>query len=572
MSSTTFILIGVTYYIISVIIIILVLNLINRHDKKKYKESINNLERDKNLIINANILSELNKVESLINNEELIKMYDDWKKRFKIIKEEELPKINDDLIKIEDLFQSKKYKELNDKMASVELEIYEVKSKADRLLNEIRNITLSEEKNRDIITKLKSRYREVIKKYNNGKDDYVDIKNTLELQFENVDKLFAAFEIAMDNNSYTEVPKIVKAIDDLVGNLALVIDEAPSIIMMGKKIIPSKMKDVYVISQKMVKEGYNLDYLNVEYNCKETDKKIQDIFARLKVLNIEDSVLELKTLLDYFDSLYQEFDKERTSRRIFEDYLRTVLVKANKLENINNDLYKRLDAIKFSYDLTDQDVKVIDVIKEELITIKKDYESLVMAHRSKSYAYSRLSKEMDLLNNRLTNVEDKLSVALRNLGSLKEDELRARDQLNEIKDILIKSKNKMNSYKLPNIPQDYYVELSEANLAIKEVIKELEKQPISIKILNLRVDTARDLALKVYNTTNEVIKTAQMVEMAIMYGNRYRPINREVDLGLAKAENLFYKGNYKNALENAIHSISTIEKDFYERLKMSVQS
>ena len=572
MSSTTFILIGVTYYIISVIIIILVLNLINRHDKKKYKESINNLERDKNLIINANILSELNKVESLINNEELIKMYDDWKKRFKIIKEEELPKINDDLIKIEDLFQSKKYKELNDKMASVELEIYEVKSKADRLLNEIRNITLSEEKNRDIITKLKSRYREVIKKYNNGKDDYVDIKNTLELQFENVDKLFAAFEIAMDNNSYTEVPKIVKAIDDLVGNLALVIDEAPSIIMMGKKIIPSKMKDVYVISQKMVKEGYNLDYLNVEYNCKETDKKIQDIFARLKVLNIEDSVLELKTLLDYFDSLYQEFDKERTSRRIFEDYLRTVLVKANKLEKINNDLYKRLDAIKFSYDLTDQDVKVIDVIKEELITIKKDYESLVMAHRSKSYAYSRLSKEMDLLNNRLTNVEDKLSVALRNLGSLKEDELRARDQLNEIKDILIKSKNKMNSYKLPNIPQDYYVELSEANLAIKEVIKELEKQPISIKILNLRVDTARDLALKVYNTTNEVIKTAQMVEMAIMYGNRYRPINREVDLGLAKAENLFYKGNYKNALENAIHSISTIEKDFYERLKMSVQS
>ena len=65
MSSTTFILIGVTYYIASVIIIIVVLSLINRHEKNKYQNEINTLERDKNLVIGASILSELNKVESL---------------------------------------------------------------------------------------------------------------------------------------------------------------------------------------------------------------------------------------------------------------------------------------------------------------------------------------------------------------------------------------------------------------------------------------------------------------------------------------------------------------------------
>ena len=121
MSSTTFILIGVTYYIASVIIIIVVLSLINRHEKNKYQNEINTLERDKNLVIGASILSELNKVESLINNQELEDMYKEWQERFKEIKETDLPKINDDLIKIETLFEEKKYQELNELMAKVDL-------------------------------------------------------------------------------------------------------------------------------------------------------------------------------------------------------------------------------------------------------------------------------------------------------------------------------------------------------------------------------------------------------------------------------------------------------------------
>ena len=63
----------------------------------------------------------------------------------------------------------------------------------------------------------------------------------------------------------------------------------------------------------MVAEGYNLDYLNLDYNIEETEKKLQDIFARLNVLNVEDSVLELKTILEYFDNVYNDFDSEKKS-------------------------------------------------------------------------------------------------------------------------------------------------------------------------------------------------------------------------------------------------------------------
>ena len=66
----------------------------------------------------------------------------------------------------------------------------------------------------------------------------------------------------------------------------------------------------------------------------------------------------MKTILEYFDNIYNDFDKERQARKIFEEYIRKILVKANKLEKINNGLYRKLDVIKYSYDLTDNENRV----------------------------------------------------------------------------------------------------------------------------------------------------------------------------------------------------------------------
>ena len=494
------------------------------------------------------------------------KKYDNWCQRLKEIKDVEVPKITDALIEIEDVFEDKDYKTLKSKIAALELQIAYVKTKSSFLLDEIKEITLSEEKNRETITKLKADYRAILTKYNNNKNDYSEVEKPLELQFENVDKLFSVFEATMDKNEYTEVGKIVKAIDDTIGNMKIVIEEAPSIIIMGKKLIPAKVEDISKITAKMEKEGYNLDYLNIPYNITESDKKINDIFGRLNVLNLEDSVFELKTILDYFDSLYHNFDKEKLSKRVFEDYQRSILIKATKLEKISADLNKRIDDLKYSYDLVDDDLKVLDDITIELADIKDDYNRVVDMHRNHTFAFSRLAKEMELINAKLSKTEEKLDQTLRGLASLKEDEKRAREQLDEIKSILKQSKNNIKSFKLPVTPKNFYVELSEASGAIADMIKELDKRPISIKTLNTRVDTARDLTLKVYNTTKETIKTAKMAETAIVYGNRYRSVYKDVELGLIKAENSFYKGNFKISLEQAINAINIVEPGIHKRL------
>ncbi len=567
MSSELFNMITIFYAIITVIIVIVIIFLIIKNIKKQYRDTITNLERNKNLIISGSILSELNKVESLINNKELEDKYNYWKSIFKSIKDEDVPKITDELIEAEERTSGKKFQDVNLDLASIEFKIYLAKSRAKRLLDDIKEITLSEQKNREIVTKLKSEYRSIFLQYNNNnKEDYSLIQIPLELQFENVDKLFSAFEMAMENNVYSEVGKIVKALDDTIGNLKIVIEEAPSIILMGKRMIPSRIQEVSKIYERMINEGYNLDYLNIDYNISESEKKVADIFDRLNVLNLEDSIFELRTILDYFDRLYADFDKEKIAKKLFDEYLRSVILKCKKLKKIISGISSKLDDIKYSYDLTDDDVKIIGELSHEVGACEELYDGVVASFREKKTAYSRLSKEMEKINLRLVKAEDKLDYTLRSLGSLKEDEIRAREQLDEIRSIIKQAKAHMGSFKLPVVPKNYYVELDEANEAIKNMIIELEKKPISIKTLNTRVDTARDLVLKLFNTSLEIVKTASMAESAIVYGNRYRAINPSIDSGLQKAERDFFKGNFKSSLEYAISSINVVEPGIHKRL------
>ncbi len=451
-------------------------------------------------------------------------------------------------------------------MAKVELAIYHVKTKANYLLEEIKNLTLSEERNRETVTKLKGKYRNIINIYHENLGSYNLINKPIELQFETIDKLFSAFEIAMDNNSFSEVSKIISSLDDSISNLDLVIDEAPEIILLGVRLLPKKMSDIGSIYGKMIKEGYNLDYLAIEYNINEAEKKIADIFDRLNVLNLEDSSLELKTMSTYFDSIYNDFDREKMARNSFKEIGSNLATKATKLSKIANNLIKKLPDIKANYNILDEDLRGLNIVEVSIKGIIEDYDMLIDAAKKKKYAFSKLNKEMQVLNSKVSKIEDNLDTILRLINGFREDENRAYDQLEEIKNLLASSKEKINSYKLPVVPKNYYVELSEATEAINEMVKELEHRPLNIDVLNTRVDTARDLTLKLYKTTYETVKTASMSEAAIVYGNRYRSTNPRVNQGLKKAETMFYKGLFKASLEDAINALNIVEPGIHERL------
>ncbi len=558
-------LITISAFILAVILIIVTIVIIKRNQNKKYKKEIEELDIRKNNLIGVPVLSEITKVKELIKTDNLKNKLDDWDNTFTTIRDEKIPELTDLISEADFLIDRKDYKQAVKKITNIEIEINSLKKKTDHLLEEVKLITNSEERNRALITKLKIVYREDQNKFERSKKEYGVIADYLEKEIDNIDDLFAKFEKAMDNNDYVSVEKKINLLDDKITKLGKLLEDIPTIVLMATVLVPNKIDEAITYYYRMKRDGYPLDYLNVEYNIKEIINNIDNIMEKIKKLELGESIIELKTFIEYFNELYNDFDKEKECKDLFRQNIKEFSYKIDNINKVVRDIYLQIDDIKYNYNLSDEDINKFSILNKNLEKINQDYKILVDQGKMKTFAYSKLVDELNGLSLKLSRLQDDLDFQLRSITSMKDDETRAREQLATIENLLKKAKYRLKDYKIPVIPSSYYIELTEAQDAIREIIKELDRKPIVIKILNIRVDTARDLVFKIYNKTNDMIKIASMSEKIIIYGNRYRSSYEEIDIALTKAEELFKRGKYKESLDLSMKSLSFIDKNVTEK-------
>lgn len=563
-------LVTISTAVIALVLIFITFFITKRKQTKRYRKEINNLDIEKNNLIGVPILSEISKVKELVKTDNLKAKLDDWDSTFKLIKDDEIPKLTDMISDAEFLVDRKDYKQAVKKIAFIEMQIATLQKKSESLLEEIKIITKSEERNRALITKLKINYRELQSKFERTIKDYGPIADNLKKHFDYLDEKFVEFENAMDLNDYVEVEKIVFSLEEDINKFKEIIDGAPSIVMMATVLLPNKIEEMTTMYFRMLRDGYPLDYLNVEYNIKEIKSKIENIVERLKNLDMEDSSIELKTMLDYFNSLYNDFEKEKECKDEFKANAKNLKYKLEKINKVVRDIYLQIDDIKNTYDLSEAEINKFSLLNKNLEQINEDYKLLMSHGTGHTFAYSKLVEELEGLTSKLSRLQDDLDYQLRSITSMKDDETRAKEQLDTIQDLLKKTKLRLKEYKIPVIPSSYFIELKEAQDAIREVMKELDKKPIVIKILNIRVDNARDLVFKIYNKTNDMIKSVMLSEKLIIYGNRYRGNNSKLNEQLTKAEDLFNKGQYRLSFDTSIASLKEVDSNIEEKIGINV--
>ena len=351
--------------IVTIVLIVVILNVIQSRKNKKFKKMLDNLEIEKNRLDSSPITPELNKIESFLNNEALSEKYDEWRERLENIKEKQIPYINNMLIEADYSLTKMDYKGTMYKIAKLEMEMYKVKSNSEVLLSEVKKVTDSESENRKLITSLKAQYRELYNRFNDMINEFGPIAKYVNLQFENISKKFELFEDTMDKNDFLEASGIVTSIKEMLDHMENVIEEVPNIVLLSLTILPNRIEELEKIYKEMVFEKYPLDYLNIEYNIEEASKKIKDIVDRLKVLNIEDSLLDLKVLMEYFDGVFKDLDKERVNKNTYEEVNANFKLKLDSVNSLISNIFSQLGEIKELYDLSQNDIKLLMMLKKQ---------------------------------------------------------------------------------------------------------------------------------------------------------------------------------------------------------------
>ena len=376
---------GITLTVVTILLIIVVLYAIRAVKNKGYKKKLEYLDIEKNKILGTPIVPELAKIENYKNNDKINIMYKEWKGRLDDINEFQIPRITDMLLEADYTLSQMDYKSTLYKIAKLEMEIYKVRTNAEFLLDEIRDLTTSEERNRMTITKLKTRYRELFERFNSTKGDYGVIAESISLQFENIAKKFEDFEKVIENSQIQELNQINSSIEEMLDHMTVIIEEMPSIVLLSVGVIPKKIEEIKRYYDAMTKAGYPLDYLNVEYNIDEANAKLKDIMTRAKHLNIEESLLILKVLNEYFEGLINDFEKEKNSRKTYEETLRSFDRKLTGINKLVSDIFKQL-----KYDIH------IDILNSLDYGIPQNRKRLFVVGFKKANKKFKFPKKLDL--------------------------------------------------------------------------------------------------------------------------------------------------------------------------------
>lgn len=561
----------IAYSLVVFIMVFTAIIILKKKKIREYKLKVEELDRIKNEIESAPVISEIVKIETIVKNDRLDEKYKKWCDDFESIKIVEVSQIEDYLIELENEIEDNRMKSYEETVIKTELLIYEAREKIDNLLSEIKELNLSEEKYRKVITRLKSKYRSLNEEFQNRKFEYEEIANSIELQFEHIERLFQDFEVHMEENNFQEIFHIVKGIDKLIEHMEIVIKEVPDLILLTNRVIPKRIEQITELYEDLKSKKFPLKHLKIEYNVEESLKNTNIILDRIKVLNLENCMFELKTMLEYLDNLFDEFEIEKKSKKDYED-IKEVFEKRleSRLSSIEG-LSDKIDDIKSMYALSKENIDEIYSLKKKVSKIDDEYKIYIKGVARRRIPFSKRKLKLDEFLSNFKPYEEEIDRVLKTLGHMYDDEERAREQLDEIQELLKQSKARIRSYKMPMISDSYFVELEEANESILEVIKELENKPIEISVLNTRVDTARDLVLKLYNTTNKLIKTARLAEYVMVYGNRYRHDNLNIEGVLRKARNHFYKGQYEKSLEICVEELEKVDKNIKEKMRKAYE-
>ncbi len=538
--------------LIIVLIIIFVIALgiflfffLRRRKRNKLINGINDLEYKKNELDGLPVLTELGKIEEIAKSEQLEEKVVEFKDRYAASKER-LAKITDELVILDEFVSNREFKEYYDKYSEIEAELYEIEEELNSVLDEIDDIASYEEKYRDIVTKLKVRYRTLEKVYANKEESFGDIKKVIKMQLENIEKRFADFDLVMEEKLYNEVILVVKSIDTMIDHLGIVMDELPDILLLLNDLIPGRIEDLKIEYDRMIEEGYPLEYLDFPTNIEKIEKHKNDIYDRAKVLNITDSLFDAKVILEYLDGLFKDLEVERNAKKTFDINNEEFAKRLKLVDTAIKDVYNQMDDIKALYGLKESDLEIIDNLSLKTSSLNKDYKKLLREVKKGKNSYVKENIDFNVLITSLDRLSDEVDRSIKSLGSMYEDEVRAREELQSMSELLVKCRSRVRNYQLPIIHDDYFIEVSEAEEAIEAVKQELESKPIIIKTLNMRVETAHDLIFKLNNRTNDLIKYAYFTELMVVYSNKFKK-EKNLSDELSKVEYLYSQGEYKES-------------------------
>jgi len=433
------------------------------------------------------------------------------------------------------------------------------------LLARIEKVTEIENEQRIEIIRVKEKYRGVQNEYETIRAKVESYVPEIRDIFQSIDDDFVRLEGLMNNQMFADARTFTKEIEDKIDRLGENMKELPSYVSVVRQLLPTRIHEIESIANDLSDDTYALDKLLVEDRYNEIVDELEESQKLVKAVRIEEAGEKLNTLTDHIESLTADLSAERESYRRFTRNW-------EECKSLYDEAYDQY--AKAMEDFTK--LKVYYKIDAETVTIENDYHEYNILYdtyreleddiMSGDFSYADVSQRIENLVEGLKPHADLIEKFNTQRDSFYEQEQEAIEVLENINIVLLETKSEIKNRHLPMINDSYKDYIKDSYRKAEDIQEFRSVRPVDLEELTRKVEGAKDVIYKLYDNVHNLTVTAEMVEEAIVFGNRYRSQFLEVNTELTKAEVLFRNGEYTDALSLAIDIIEKVKPGSYEEL------
>ncbi len=557
-----------TFYVILVVIaIVIALMIVALTIRQRLFKKLDELEAWRMQLMSKPVTDELSKLKALNMTGQTEELFDKWRTDWDELVTTFLPKVTDSISVIDEAINKYHFMKAKAGISEIEESLTEAESSIEKILNEVSDLVGSEEQNNSDIEMLNQEYLEQRKLLLTHRHLYSISETQLEQKMDDIKQQIQFFNETTEKGNYLEARGLVKEIADQVHILKTNMQIIPDIYIESSTTMPSQIHNLTDGLKQMKAEGYALDFEALENETIDCSKICIDCVELIKKLEITEANDKLEFVKAKVDSIYDLLEKEVESKFVVEKEIWTSQEEIQSIREDNLKTKEETQLVQQIYELSDEDTQAQKMVEKQVSIITKRFELLQIRVAEQDLAFSVIREELDLLKKQMEDVKESHLMYVEMLKALRKDELQARDQLIEMKRLMLEVKRLVQISNLPGMPVSSMKQIQDAQENMQIVYLELEKKPLKMTHVSFLLEKAATSVNECYNDTKYMIEQGYFVEKVIQYGNRYRSKNVQMATSMDKAEQLFREFQYNEALEEAAVSIEKIEPGAIDKLQ-----
>lgn len=555
----------VLYIGIAVVLILIFTIFILMMKQKKAKKLLEELELKYNTLKSVPLAFKLNKAVALSRvNGDMAQRVEICKSDFDSV-QEKLKECSMMLAEIDDMVYVRKIKSANRKMNQLSEDLNVCEEQVNRTNAVLDEVLEKENEQREHINVLKDDFRALKKRIEESRAAFSQSSDYMEREITAIEKMFSLFEEWMFASEFDKANGQQREIQVSMQHLQELTNTLPPLYERAKGVLPRFIDEVGFHYAQSKNRGVFLDHLEVKKNLEIISDMLKENLNKLRNGQTEGVSSDLDECEKRLVQLQEQIGKEE---KAYDEVNMNIERLFESVRGLNKDvediqaLYSRVNE-RFGFENWTQQLKEAGDKLANLNEMKRKLERIVL---EKAVPYTTVLiayKELEQSNASFAEEVGDMKVKLESACS---DEERAKKQLVKLQLIVNEIRVKMSKHRLPSVSKKYNDDLHKANTMIRDISCILDNTPLDVKRLNAELRTAIDFIYTLYNSVNNLVGMAIMVENAIVFGNRYRSSYPDIDSELTRAELCFRNGQYTKALKIGIQAIEKMHPGAYENL------